>query len=262
MKTTTIEDVKKFFRKSIPQSTFYIVYGIGKDRKHMQFILADKGEFQATLGNMAVLLSEQSLKANLNSMGFINGYGHSPDRIEIRLVEGKSAIENSNITWDMIQTILNCVELSARMAMGDSWRIDSERIYFDHIKKLLEDGKDIVCHIGDGRGKWTDETVYMPISDWLCGKRDSYYISDSDDDGIYLKPIDDYITDFNITRELISRIGELYPESEDDDIYSSDQYGGYTSQDDFDPFAPQPSTTKPSIEDDDFDPFANDIGMP
>ena len=135
MRTTTKEQVREAFNSLPPFPYISVIYGKGKNRTYKAFDLTKKREDtigslmvflsekslthnlssigyvrrEDAIGRLIAFLSEKSLTHNLSSMGYVNGWGVSPERIEIRLVESSAATLNSNIDADMIQTILDCV---------------------------------------------------------------------------------------------------------------------------------------------------------
>ena len=121
MRTTTKEQAREAFNSLPPLSYISVIYGKGKNRTYKGFNLHNERRRETNIGRLVAFLSEKSLTHNLSSIGYVNGWGVSPERIEIRLIESKAATLNTNIDADMLQTILDCVNEIDERAKKWNW---------------------------------------------------------------------------------------------------------------------------------------------
>lgn len=223
----TTTDVKKFFKSTAPISKFVFVYGGSKHLKK-EFILADMLDIDRQLEDVTVFLFDCSLHGRLSKLVWVKkewDSGNSNDEfVEIRISEAKTSLRETNIDADMIQLVVSGMSMLARQSVSIRNVKYAETFYPTVIGEIYTKNGVVKFDFNDDAFPLCVDTKYC-LSSVLRDYMDTHYISDYDKTTIYLKPIEDWLVEHNITNRVISDVEEILECHPTDDCLFTDDLG-------------------------------------
>lgn len=203
-KMCTVEDVRKFFRSAAPDSCFKFYVGTRLTR---EFIIDDfsNGRHEDMLNEVAAFLFDCSLRGSLRGVIksiHVLSWGEEKTCVEFRISVAKKARTTTNIDADMIDAIISGMRTMVRMAFAEHRCMDSKIHYGKAISRMLHNQGQVLFKYSDHACKSCAESMKDVV--WILNDaKYNYYIDCCLDGTIYLKEIDDWLIDHNITEELI-----------------------------------------------------------
>ena len=224
----TSTDVKRFFKSTAPVSKFVFVYGGCKHLKK-EFVLADMLDIDRQLKDVTGFLFDCSLHGRLSKLVWVKkewDSGRSKDEfVEIRISEAKACLRETNIDADMIQLVVSGMSMLARQDFSMNNVEHAETFYPTVIGEIYKKNGVVKFDFNDGTFPLCVDTKYC-LSSVLRDYMDTHYISDYSETTIYLKPIEDWLVEHNITNRVISDVEEILDCHPTDDCSFEDDYLG------------------------------------